>query len=105
MASTIQISELKPTYRANEWSHRLAQNHPSEVQRAASQGTYLWLARNVGMDPYNSSPYITHYNTLHLSFPFLHSQLAKGKGKGLGPKLDGKDQEQVAMDKPLPGSE
>ena len=30
------------------------------------------------MDPY-SSPYITHYSTFGLYFPFLHSQLTKGK--------------------------
>ena len=32
------------------------------------------------MDPY-SNPYKTHYNrTFQFSFPFLHSQLAKGQG-------------------------
>ena len=30
--------------------------------------TYLWLDRNKGMDPY-SSPYITHYNSVHVLFP------------------------------------
>ena len=29
--------------------------------------TYLWLARNGGMNPY-SSPYITHYSSFHFLF-------------------------------------
>ena len=54
--------------------------------------SYLWLARNEGMEPY-SSPYITHCSSFHvlfhsnptpyaaisMLFPFLHSQLTKSK--------------------------
>ena len=41
--------------------------------------TYLWLARNEGIDPH-SSPHITQYSSLHLLFHY--SQLTRGKFKG-----------------------
>ena len=36
--------------------------------------TYLWLARNEGMDVY-SSPYRTHYSSCSFSLSLIHSQL------------------------------